>query len=112
MNPMQAAIPIMLFMLFMIIVAAVVVILAIRFSTPPCLTTKRFYLDPSMSLSERRKVLSDAKKAGENHRFYNYYVVLPTDEVPIFDPNQKDLLEAEFLIVEYLESETAKTEAA
>lgn len=110
MSPVQAALPILAFLLLMILMAAAVVIIVICFTHPPQLITRRLYLDPSMGLAERERVLAEAKKKSKHHRFYNYYVVLPDEEFPIFDPTAKDLAEAEFLIIEYLEPETAQTQ--
>jgi hypothetical protein len=109
---MQAALPILAFLLFMILMAAAVVLVVAYFTKPPILHTRRLYLDPSMDLGQRERLLSTSKAESESYRFYNYYVVMPGEEIPIFDPSPKDLAEAEFLIIEYLEPETARTQAS
>lgn len=110
MSPLQAAIPILAFLLFMVLMAAAVVIIVAYYTKPPQLSTRRLYLEPSLTLAERELVLADAKKESENYRFYNYYVVLPGEEFPIFDPSPMDLAKAEFLIIEFLEPEPAETQ--
>jgi|SRR5690606_10246321 len=112
MTPLEAVIPILVFILFMSAVAAGVVITAIRYSKPIDLVIRRFYLAPEMSLQERQSLLDKAKKESGGHRFYNYYVVLPNQELPLFSPTPHELAEAEFMIVEYLEPETVKRTAA
>jgi|GEM_PF-2632366 len=107
-TPMMAT---LIFLAVWMSVLAFILWLIVRMSRVPSLKTKRLYLDPSMGLSERRRLLANAKAGDADLDFYNYYVVMPGEDIPVFNPNMMQLAEAEFMIIEYFVPERSKAKA-
>lgn len=92
---------IVLSILWLLIIGLMVWVIA-RSTTPLSLKSKRMYLPPGLSRRERLKILIKEKKANIHADLFNYYVVMPDKESPVFSPSINQLAEAEFLVIEYL----------